>query len=271
MSKKSERPSPGRQFPEEGDLSLQVDELLSSLESAEEEGTERHRATAKLRPVMHLLWKCTRHELPHEINPWREGDTQESRRNRFEWPAYAVEWVGAMRKAARALLGLEEQLGMSAEEVVESSTRVRDRQLKKRLHFMQSVFSRVIAHERGEGDSLDPTIKGLADLLERDPREWAQYHQYFEWAAHALAGRVRAPKQQVSEDSAPSRRKQRKRGRGRPRRSDLNEDQRIYDAWKTEQHPTYAELAGELGLKLQDVQRAIDRQRKRIKRKPGGG
>jgi hypothetical protein len=49
--------------------------------------------------------------------------------------------------------------------------------------------------------------------------------------------------------------------------TDHKADQRIFDAWQTQQYRSYSDLARELGRKEWEVQMAIDRQRKRIERR----
>ena len=57
-----------------------------------------------------------------------------------------------------------------------------------------------------------------------------------------------------------------KRKRGRPSGTDHKKDKQIYDAWNTGQYKTKNELAKELGMTPDDVKRAIDRARKRLKK-----
>lgn len=58
------------------------------------------------------------------------------------------------------------------------------------------------------------------------------------------------------------------RKRGRPAaNTDAKEDERIYNAWKTGCYRTYGELAPELGKHKRDVELAIDRHEKRLKRR----
>jgi hypothetical protein len=57
-----------------------------------------------------------------------------------------------------------------------------------------------------------------------------------------------------------------KRRRGRPRDTNEKADKRIYEAWKSGGHKTYADLAVALGLPARKVEGAIDRHRKRLER-----
>jgi len=57
-----------------------------------------------------------------------------------------------------------------------------------------------------------------------------------------------------------------KKPRGRPADTDVKEDERIYDAWQTGQYKSYADLANALNKKRREVDLAIDRHEKRIKR-----
>ena len=59
--------------------------------------------------------------------------------------------------------------------------------------------------------------------------------------------------------------------RGRPPDTDADEDQRIYDAWKTGRYRTYEELAREFGVKKLEVRRAIDRPFAAHRRRPREG
>jgi hypothetical protein len=59
------------------------------------------------------------------------------------------------------------------------------------------------------------------------------------------------------------------RKRGRPADTDQKGDKRVYDAWKSGRYKDYSELARELKMSKPDVERAIDRHRKRVER--GGG
>jgi hypothetical protein len=61
--------------------------------------------------------------------------------------------------------------------------------------------------------------------------------------------------------------KRKSRTRGRPRDTDPKADQRIFDAWQSGQHKTYADLATALGKSKREVEAAIDRHRKRTKPK----
>jgi hypothetical protein len=60
---------------------------------------------------------------------------------------------------------------------------------------------------------------------------------------------------------------QSRRKRGRPRDTNLKEDKRVFDAWQTRQHMTYADLARALGKGEREVKAAIDRERKRRERR----
>ena len=64
---------------------------------------------------------------------------------------------------------------------------------------------------------------------------------------------------------AEKERPRKRRKRGRPIDTDLKLDKRIFDAWSTGSHRTYAELAKALGIPERDVPPAIDRERKRRK------
>jgi hypothetical protein len=57
-----------------------------------------------------------------------------------------------------------------------------------------------------------------------------------------------------------------RRRRGRPRDTDPAADRRIFDAWQTGQYKKYEDLAQELHISKLDVERAIDRHQKRLKR-----
>lgn len=65
--------------------------------------------------------------------------------------------------------------------------------------------------------------------------------------------------------SAPKRR----RKRGRPADTDPKADKKIEDAWQTGQYRTHEDLAGALNTSRREVTAALDRQRKRRKRKRG--
>lgn len=69
-----------------------------------------------------------------------------------------------------------------------------------------------------------------------------------------------APK--AGEQVAPTKPK-----RGRPNDTDPKADQRIYDAWKTGEHKTYADLGRELSKTERQITLAIDRHKKRIARR----
>jgi hypothetical protein len=57
--------------------------------------------------------------------------------------------------------------------------------------------------------------------------------------------------------------KQKKLNRGRPFDTDRKQDKRIWDAWQTRQYAKYADLARNLGMPEREVEKAIDRERKR--------
>ncbi len=57
------------------------------------------------------------------------------------------------------------------------------------------------------------------------------------------------------------------RKRGRPVDTDPKEDKRIYEAWKTGRHKTYADCDRELGLTRGATYSAVERHRKRLERK----
>ena len=57
-----------------------------------------------------------------------------------------------------------------------------------------------------------------------------------------------------------------KRKPGRPADTDPKADQRVYDAWKSAHHQTYAGLARELKMEEREVRLAIDRHEKRVSR-----
>ncbi len=57
-----------------------------------------------------------------------------------------------------------------------------------------------------------------------------------------------------------------RRRRGRPRDTDLQADRLIFNAWRTRQYKTYADLARELNKSTREVRAAIDRHRKRVER-----
>lgn len=58
----------------------------------------------------------------------------------------------------------------------------------------------------------------------------------------------------------------RRSSRGRKPDTDAKQDKRIWDAWHTGRYQEYAELARELRLRPREVERAIDRHRKRLER-----
>jgi hypothetical protein len=51
--------------------------------------------------------------------------------------------------------------------------------------------------------------------------------------------------------------------KGRPKDTDARQDRRVFDAWQTRAYRTYAELAREMHLTPKEVERALDRERKR--------
>jgi hypothetical protein len=55
--------------------------------------------------------------------------------------------------------------------------------------------------------------------------------------------------------------------KGRKPDTDPNADKRIYEAWKTKNHKTFADLDNEMGLKIGTSKRACDRHRKRHPRR----
>jgi hypothetical protein len=57
------------------------------------------------------------------------------------------------------------------------------------------------------------------------------------------------------------------RKRGRKPDTDPIGDKRVWDAWQTRQHKSYAELANALGKTKREVMQAIDRHRQRMKRR----
>ena len=59
-----------------------------------------------------------------------------------------------------------------------------------------------------------------------------------------------------------------KETRGRPSDTDHDADRRIYEAWKTGQYKTYEDLAREKGVKGRDIELALNRHHKRLKRSP---
>ena len=109
---------------------------------------------------------------------------------------------------------------------------------------MTVVNIRHITDEMRELDREGFTHEVLTELREKFPDEFSQL---------GLAGGRRSSHR-------------RKRKRGRPQDTDEAADKRIDDAWKTDQYPTYANLAAEKGISPLDVKRAIDRHRKRLKR-----
>jgi hypothetical protein len=71
---------------------------------------------------------------------------------------------------------------------------------------------------------------------------------------------------QEKELREPKNPKEGQRGRGRPRDTDPQVDQRIWDAWKSGEHKTYDDLARLLGTSAREVELAIDRHRRRLER-----
>jgi hypothetical protein len=59
-----------------------------------------------------------------------------------------------------------------------------------------------------------------------------------------------------------------KRGRGRPRDTDVKADRRVYDMWCSGRYRYYEELARQLNQTGKQVAYAIDRHRKRKRREP---
>jgi hypothetical protein len=57
----------------------------------------------------------------------------------------------------------------------------------------------------------------------------------------------------------------RKSNRGRKPDTDAKADRRIAEAWDSGHYPTYEDLANELGMDKRDIERALDRHRKRSK------
>jgi hypothetical protein len=74
-----------------------------------------------------------------------------------------------------------------------------------------------------------------------------------------------AAKSAPEEEGKPVSRSQKKRGR--PSDTDEREDMRIFDACRSSVYKKYADLARELGKKPQEVKRAVDRHRKRVKKR----
>lgn len=53
--------------------------------------------------------------------------------------------------------------------------------------------------------------------------------------------------------------------KGRPRDTDLEQDRRLFELWQSGVDRTYLEFAGKVGKSLDEVIRAIDRHRKRLR------
>ncbi|MEM6484191.1 MAG: hypothetical protein AAF662_04315 [Pseudomonadota bacterium] len=69
--------------------------------------------------------------------------------------------------------------------------------------------------------------------------------------------------------SVPKRRPKRSVGRPRPTEAQIKADQKVFEAWETRCYRTYAELALMLDKPVEDVNRALDRHRKRVARAQG--
>jgi hypothetical protein len=102
------------------------------------------------------------------------------------------------------------------------------------------------------------------DLLlfahDQDSRYWAGALRAVERAT------VQVPKTDVRRDRSGAGQgegERPKRPRGRKHDTDPKADKRIFDAWQSGSHQTYAELAGTLGMREREVKLAIDRHRKR--------
>jgi hypothetical protein len=130
------------------------------------------------------------------------------------------------------------------------------------LPFLKSV---------GAGDRLIAILKyfeGLEILTPENPPK-----------SHPLVGRVisaywriegkavilhRALTEQAPGESESSEKS--KRGRGRPSDTDPEEDEKIFNAWKSSGYKVYADLALDLGKTEKEVAQAIDRHRQRLTR-----
>lgn len=63
----------------------------------------------------------------------------------------------------------------------------------------------------------------------------------------------------------------RKRGRPGPQQSTKQDDERLYDAWKSGHYRTQKDMATEIGRRFSDVSDGIERHRKRLERRTKSG
>src|SRR5262249_12930382 len=75
-----------------------------------------------------------------------------------------------------------------------------------------------------------------------------------------------SPGQREGGDTKPHLTEKKRGKRGRPADTDPRADKRIFEAWRSGHHTTYADLATALGQPEQQVRAAIDRHRKRLGR-----
>src|SRR5262249_19168847 len=110
--------------------------------------------------------------------------------------------------------------------------------------------------------TLDAELVVLRNLL----RRCREHHREEPNAASHKEGNSNRVEQQETPGTNRNGGGPKKRRRGRPRDTNEKADKRIYEAWKSGRHKTYADLALALGLTPKAVDNAIDRHRKRLER-----
>jgi hypothetical protein len=110
--------------------------------------------------------------------------------------------------------------------------------------------------------TLDAELAVLRNLL-RLCRERQEEESTAAGSDEGNSNRAEQEKKPVTKGSAGS---TKRRKRGRPADTDTKADKRIYEAWKSQRHKTYADLALALGITTRTVKEAIDRHRQRLKR-----